>query len=229
MRRRRPTALLAAGNAAASPLLRNNSVRTSLGPVKCVSLRVASRLVNGLRAGHPVDDFAEIDDCRLILAVGPHARMADLVAELRDAPLKLSNKSLVICGDGRFADLPKLDLHMARIREVPGFEDRWFVVDGDREAATEVRRVLGPSIRFTVLPAENVALWDGALLILEQALLTVTAAADDCLRRVSVPPAHADELVHRALERAARVWTRGKRRIWTGAAEAEEIESRLRA
>src|SRR5579884_691935 len=183
MKRRPPTALLAAGNVTASSVLRSASVRESLGPVKAASLRVASRVVNLLRAGHAVEDFEEINECKVILAVAPRERTGALLEELRGSGMKLKNKYIVICGDGALPD--PAGMRVARVREAAGFEGRWYVMDGNREAAADLRRILGPGVRLTILEGDATPLWDAAQALLERGLIAVSAAADDCLRRPS--------------------------------------------
>ena len=99
MRRTRPVALLAAGSATSSALLRNAGMAGAIGPVKSTYLRVASRLVNALRCGHAVDSFDEFSECRLIVAVAPSDTRETLLRELRSAGgLDLAHKVLVQAG-----------------------------------------------------------------------------------------------------------------------------------
>ena len=54
MRKGQSVGLIGAGKITDSPLERMWALRERLGPVKASSMRVASRIANSLRAGHPV-------------------------------------------------------------------------------------------------------------------------------------------------------------------------------
>lgn len=229
MRRTRPVALLAAGSVTGSLLLRNASVAAVIGPVKSTSLRVASRLVNALRAGHAVDTFEEFEECRLILAVAPADLLKSLLADLRAASgVKLANKCLVTAGAEAPGEAAR-EIRAARVREAPGFDGRWFVADGNREAAVELRRVLGRSARFTILPHGAEPAWDAAHTLMNRGFLALLSAADDCLRAAALPPADADALIDRALARTGRAWTRAKRKSWPGAIPRIDLDRETNA
>jgi hypothetical protein len=230
MRRTRPVALLAAGSVTGSLLLRNPSVAAVIGPVKSTSLRVASRLVNALRAGHAVDTFEEFEDCRLILAVAPAQHLESLLGNLCAASgLRLATKCLVTAGLRPAGEATRTAIRSARVREVPGFDGRWFVADGNREAAVELRRVLGRSTRFTILPHGAEKAWDAAHTLMHRGFLATMSAADDCLRAAKLPQADADALIDRALARMGRAWTRGKRKGWPGAVPEIELDCETNA
>ena len=230
MRRTRPVALLAAGSVTKSLLLRNASVAAVIGPVKSTSLRVASRLVNALRAGHAVDTFEEFEECRLILAVAPPELLESLLADLRAASgLRLANKCLVTAGAEASGEPTRVAIRAARVREAPGFDGRWFVADGNREAAVELRRVLGRSARFTILPPGAEPAWDAAHTLMNRGFLALMSAADDCLRAAALPPADADALIDRALGRTGRAWTRAKRKGWPGTLSETELDRETNA
>ena len=67
MKKAQLVGLIAAGNLTGAPLTRFWWLAERLGPVKSGSYRVASRIVNMLRAGHPVKDYAEFETCDLVL------------------------------------------------------------------------------------------------------------------------------------------------------------------
>src|SRR5437763_16682721 len=89
--------LIGAGKITDSPLVRMWALRERLGPVKAPSVRVASRISNSLRAGHPVVDYQEFDDCALILISIPDSLVPKIVAELLPQPLTWCNKAVVLC------------------------------------------------------------------------------------------------------------------------------------
>src|SRR5437660_9487619 len=97
MSRRQQVGLIAAGKLTDSPLVRMWALRERLGPVKASSMRVASRIANSLRAGHPVGDYEKFEGCGLILISVPDALLPKIVAELSTQPLTWADKTLVLC------------------------------------------------------------------------------------------------------------------------------------
>jgi len=75
--------LIGTGNLTDSPLTRFWSLPERLGPVKSSSYRLASRIANMLRAGHPVKDYADFESCILILVCVPEEKC--LASGIRDA------------------------------------------------------------------------------------------------------------------------------------------------
>src|SRR5260370_33960967 len=97
MKKATPVALIGAGKLAGSPVARFQWLSKQLGPVKSSSFRLASRIANSLRAGHPVRDYAEFDACRLILVSVPDAMLPAVVGEIASANICWRNKSIVLC------------------------------------------------------------------------------------------------------------------------------------
>jgi hypothetical protein len=71
MKKAQSVGLIGTGSLTDSPLTRFRWLSERLGPVKSASYRVASRIANMLRAGHPVKDYVEFESCELILICVP--------------------------------------------------------------------------------------------------------------------------------------------------------------
>ena len=69
MKKAKPVALIEAGSFSASPLARFKWPPERLGPVKAPSFRLASRIANRLKAGHPVKDLKAINPANLHLFI----------------------------------------------------------------------------------------------------------------------------------------------------------------
>jgi hypothetical protein len=67
------------------------------GPVVGVSYRVASRIANALRAGHPAREPAELNAPRTILFHAPPDQVLGLMQVLISTEIDWSGKALVIC------------------------------------------------------------------------------------------------------------------------------------
>src|SRR5260370_28758995 len=95
MKRAKPVALVGAGNLTDSPLTRFLWLSDQLGPVKSRSYRLASRISNIFRSGHPVKDYAELDGRRLILVCGPEQTLPKLVSEVAASRVSSRGKAIV--------------------------------------------------------------------------------------------------------------------------------------
>src|SRR5258708_37381118 len=97
MKKAKSVALIGAGKLSGSPVSEFWRLSDRLGPVKAPSFRLASRIANSLRAGHPVRNYAEFDSCRLILVSVPDAILPAVVGEIASANICWRNKSIVLC------------------------------------------------------------------------------------------------------------------------------------
>ena len=97
MKKAQSVGLIAAGSLTDSPLTRFWSLPERLGPVKSASYRVASRIANMLRAGHPVKDYAEFEACILILVCVPEENVSQVVAEMLSAAISWRGKAVLLC------------------------------------------------------------------------------------------------------------------------------------
>ena len=93
MKKAQSVGLIGTGSLTDSPLTRFWWLSERLGPVKSASYRVASRIANMLRAGHPVKDYAEFESCALILVCVPEETVPQVVSEMISAGDFLARKS----------------------------------------------------------------------------------------------------------------------------------------
>ncbi len=89
--------LLGAGAVGKSLIGRLPSKTRELGPVAAISLRVASRIANGLRAGFPVRSADELNDAPVILFHSPQDQAQALLEMLEAAAIEWSGKCLIFC------------------------------------------------------------------------------------------------------------------------------------
>src|SRR5260370_34854034 len=97
MKRAKPVALVGAGNLTDSPLTRFLWLSDQLGPVKSRSYRLASRISNILRSGHPAKDYGELDACRLILTCLPEPTLPKAASEMGASPDSCARQATVAC------------------------------------------------------------------------------------------------------------------------------------
>ena len=146
MKKPKSVALLAGGKLGSSPLARFWLLSEMLGPDKAASFRLASRIANSLRAGHPVQDYSQFDACRLIVISVPDQALARALEELRAAPISWSGKSVLLCSPSRGSlDLREFSVRgasIASIAAIPGFQDLRYLLEGDKRAVQDSRPLL---------------------------------------------------------------------------------------
>ncbi len=231
MKKAQSVGLIGTGSLTDSPLTRFRHLTERLGPVKSASYRVASRIANMLRAGHPVKDYAEFEDCDLILVCVPEDTVSQVVSEMVSAGISWRNKAVVLCSawldSGELKELAALGASIGSISQIPGFDDERYLVEGDPLAVryckglVEYRERRAVSIERPLKPFYLAALTcTGSLLV---ALLHL---ASESLRHTEIPPGLSATLLERQLGRTFRSFLKSGRRAYL---EPREVPKQLRA
>lgn len=210
--------LIAAGKITDSPLVRIWISRERLGPVKAPSVRVASRFANALRAGHPVIDYQEFEDCGLVLISVPDSMVPDIVAELLSQPFTWANKAVVLCsallGARNLEGLAARGASVGSLCPIPGFEDRWFVLEGDKHVEARVNRIIDAShTRFTLIRPSCKPSFVAALASTGPMLIPLLIKASDSLRKAGVPVTESEAILAKQVERSMRLYFRAGRKV----------------
>src|SRR5271170_4138705 len=146
MKKAKSVALIGAGKLTDSSLSRFYWLSDRLGPVKSSSFRLASRIANQLRAGHPVKDYEEFRSSELILVCVPEPMLRPVLDDLASAPIDFNGKAVVLCSLWRdSSELHKLSARGAAVGSIcliPGFDDLRYLVEGDRLAVLRARRLV---------------------------------------------------------------------------------------
>ena len=150
MKKAKSVALIGAGKLTDSPLSRFYWLSDRLGPVKSSSYRLASRIANQLRAGHPVkglDEFARLD---LILGVRARRVLPRWWRSWRRPPIQLRGKAVVLC-----SFMARLAANCTQLSDagaaggvhlpIPGFDDLRYLMEGDRRRCCSRRKSGGTS------------------------------------------------------------------------------------
>src|SRR6266850_8484306 len=144
MKKAKSVALIAAGRLTGSDICGFGRLSDRLGPVMAPSFRLASRIANSLRAGHPVRDYAEFDSCSPIVVSVPDAIVPAVVNEIASANICWRNKAIVLCSalldSGELSVLAERGASIGSISAIPGFEDPRYLVEGDRLAILELKK-----------------------------------------------------------------------------------------
>ena len=217
MRKPRPAGLLASGNAAASPVLRALGASHAIGPVASTSFRVASRIVNTMRAGRAVPSVDAFEPCRLVLIFAPAESVGSAVAQLTRAPIDWTHRSVILIGDDcePLAPLHALGAMTGVIAAIPGFEERFFLLEGPASAAHELRPLLRKDVELVLIPPGARAKFDGALTLLGPGLFPLLVAADTAFKSSGVPHRLRDAVLEKTVQRALRAWMKARRKGWS--------------
>lgn len=221
MRKARPAALVGAGPVSLSFLARIPGLRDELGPVKGPIFRVASRLANTLRAGYAVKTWEELEPCTLVLIAVPEARLPATIRELAGSPLDWRRKSAVLCGTERdsteLAPLAARGASTASLDEIGGFEGLRFVVEGDRAAVREVRRLVERGgAKVHVIRTSGKALYTAGVSFSTSLLTPLLEASVECLRRAGLISATAEAVAGALMHRSLRSYLKAGKRRWSG-------------
>jgi len=216
MKKAKSVALIGAGKLTDSPLSRFYWLSDRLGPVKSSSFRLASRIANQLRAGHPVKDFEEFHSSELILVSVPDSMLPLVLAELASAPIDFNGKAVVL--SSFWLDSSELHQFSARgaavasISPIPGFDDLRYLLEGDRAAVLSSRRLVehgdrrAIAIERSLKPFFLAALtWTGSV------FFSVLAAAGESLRIAGVTPAVSASILEKQVGRTLRSFARAGR------------------
>jgi hypothetical protein len=217
MRKLRLAALLASGNAAASPVVRALAAANAIGPVASTSFRVASRIANAVRAGRAVASVEAFEDSHLILISVPAQAMASAVAQLVAAPFEWKHRTVILEGDDGacLAPLHQLGAITGVITVMPGAGGRLFLLEGERPAVREPRALLGRTVQLVLIPPGARARFDAGLTFAGHALFPLLAAADAAFATTGLHRRLTDPVLGKTVQRALRAWTNARRKGWS--------------
>ena len=218
MRKPRQAALLASGNAPACPVLRAFVQAEAIGPVASTSLRVASRIVNTMRAGIAVPSVEEFQDCPLLLISVPARSAESAVAQLAAAPLDWKRHTVILIGSDAhsLAPIARLGAVTGLLAAVPGFEERRFILEGERVALRALRPLLaGQGVQVILLPPGGRARFDAGVSLAGHVMFPMLAAAGAAFDSTRLPRHLTDSVLEKTVQRAVRTWRRSRRRGWS--------------
>jgi predicted short-subunit dehydrogenase-like oxidoreductase (DUF2520 family) len=218
MKKGQAIGLIGAGKITDSPLVRMWALRERLGPVKAPSLRVASRISNSLRAGHPVVDYKEFEDCALILISVPDSLLPKIVTELLPQPLTWSNKAVVLCsavlGTKDLDSLAATGASLGSLCPIPGFEEHWFLIEGDRRVEAQIKQIVDSrSTRLTLIRPSCKPLYITALACTGSMFVPMIMRASDSLQQAGVSVPESEAILQKQVERSMRMHFRAGRKV----------------
>ena len=227
MKKAKSVALIGAGKLTDSSLSRFYWLSDRLGPVKSSSFRLASRIANQLRAGHPVKDYEEFQSSELILVCVPEPMLRQILDDLASAPIDFKGKAVVLCS--LWHDSSQLHEFSARgaavgsICRIPGFDDLRYLVEGDRPAVLRCRRLVEHRDRRAVTIQRSLKpFYLAALTCTGSVLFSVLTAADQALRLAGVPSVDSSSILEKQVSRTLRSFVRTGRKALPPSGELSE-------
>ncbi len=220
MKKAQSVGLVAAGNLTDSPLTRFFWLPERLGPVKSGSVRVASRIANMLKAGHPVKDYAELKNCSIVLICVPEESVAGVVAELSLAGINWNGKTVILCSawldSGELRDLAARGASVGSLHPIPGFEDERYLVEGDSNAIRRSRDLVEHRHRRAIaIERPFKPFFLVALTCTGPFLFALLYVADESLRQGRIPAIFSAQMVERQTLRTLRAFYKGGRRAYS--------------
>lgn len=233
MKKQPRVALVAEGPTKDFPLTQLPGLFPSLGAVKASSYRVASRVVNTIRAGVAVQSYEDLGDCpNLVISVGN--RLPRVISELSASKLEWKGRTVLVCGStSGSSDLPALAIEGAAVGslDVAGvFEPPRFVVEGDTGAVRLARVLMPDKGRLFEIAKASKTLYSSGVTIAASLLAPTAAAGVQCLRRAGMPLRDAMLIVEKTIAGSLRAYVKAGHKGWTGplaAGNTDAIERQL--
>lgn len=220
--------LFAAGPVS-SALSRLPALPTQLGPVTAASLRVASRIANGLKAGQAARP-EEMGTASLLLVSGPDAGLPALLDLAREAGLSWTKRAIVLLDS-------RLDSHdlewfaqqgaeVATLDPLEGFAEVRFCAEGDPAALRKIKRFLDASrAPLFVVERGKKQVFSAGLAFTGTLATPLLAAAVDCFRKAGLDAKDSAALAERTLLHTLRAWQKAGRQGWAGVLPQRDLEA----
>jgi len=214
-------------------------VRQQLGPVAASSHRLASRIVNSLRAGEAIRDLSGLAPSEMILICAPDGHLQSLLPILRRGSQKWANKHIVLCdcdAESRSLDfLQERGASVASLSSLPG-TSRKYLVEGDKNAVKcargLVKEMKGAPIEIRT---DHYALFRAAKTISSSLFTPLLEGCTSALRRSGINGAGPSQIAEALFLHSLRAYRYSGRKSWSGSIARgdqrvieEEVES-LRA
>jgi hypothetical protein len=215
--------LVSAGGVSKSFIAHLPHLLRTVGPVKSTSLRIARRIANSLRAGHPVEDYQSLRQCALIWIALPEAALDRVLREI-STESSLAGNRIVVCGTAR--ESARLRNCAATLDAIPGDEGT-LIAEGDSIALRDLRRIAAADRRRLIeIPASAKPSYLAGVRLASDLLLPYFSAAVEMLRGAGFSRAQATRIAEGLGERALRSYAKAGRKAWSSATALDLRASR---
>jgi predicted short-subunit dehydrogenase-like oxidoreductase (DUF2520 family) len=232
--------LFGGGAVSVSFIARHPGLAARLGPVAASSYRVASRIVNSIRAGQPVKNCEAFEACSLVLVSVPGAALPRALACLLAGGVDWGSKQVLLCDtaldSSALAGLRQRGAATATLNPVEALPD-YYVAEGDRLAVRQAKHLVHSLGGRTIeIDPGGLALYHAGLSFAGALFAPLAALAIESLRRAGCKPTQAAQITGAVFSRTLRAWLHAGKKSWTGslaagdeAAIRREIDALARA
>jgi hypothetical protein len=195
-------------------------LKDELGPVAASSHRLASRIVNTLRAGEPKGTLAELAGMRTILICAPNHHLKALLPMLNDPALEWENKSLVFCNSNTFSremdHLRERGAAIASLRGIAGMPHK-YLVEGDRTALHAAGHLVG-QMRGSVLhiEPEKYLLYCAAMTFASSLFTPIIDGSMAAMRGAGISAQARAQMLEALFQQGLRMYLYSGRKSWSG-------------
>lgn len=215
-----PLGLVGAGPVSKSFIAGLPHLSQRLGPVAAQSYRLASRLVNSIRAGYPVKNFEQLEQARVILLCVPEALLPETIGALSRARIHWNRKVLLLCEsifDNRLlAEIRRHGASAGALQPIEALPDR-YLVRGDPKAVAEAKRLVQDlnAKPFEIKFGKGDA-YAAGLTFATSLFTPLIDASVECLRIACGNRADAERISEALLRRSIRAYIHAGKRSWGG-------------
>lgn len=193
---------------------------SELGPVAAQSYRLASRIVNSIRAGHAAKNYDELNESTLILICAPEPGLARIVSGLAES-IDCRGKAILLCESGAdsqaLACLQSRGAKVGSIQPIPGFDGKRFVTEGDAKAVREAKRLVGQiGARVEEVRTVKMAVYSAGLSFGTSLFTPLVEASMLCLQDAGMTKASAVRVATTLFQSSLRGYIYAGKRSWSG-------------
>jgi predicted short-subunit dehydrogenase-like oxidoreductase (DUF2520 family) len=221
MKQSQSFALIAVGPVSKSFLSRLPGLHQGLGPVYAGPYRVASRLVNSLRAGTPVPQLDEAVTPKCLLVAVSEGSVAGLVRDMAVVDVDWQGKTVLLCSEyldsGNLSPLESLGAFTASLSMLPGFDETRLLAEGSVEAVRDARRLFAHGrVQLVELRPRGKATYLAGVTFATSLFTPLIEAAAQSFREAGLSPALTSQLLERTFQESLRGYLHARRKSWSG-------------
>jgi hypothetical protein len=218
-------ALVCAGPISRGIVARLPGLGDHIGWVKAPSYRLASRAVNALRAGIPVQEYEELAPAGLFVVSVPRELEDSTFAELASARIDWRNRAVVVLDtlkDSRsLAALSKVGALLATVHPIGTNEERTLFIEGEQDVIRLMHKVLSPRVAraIQVITTTGKARLLAGIDEATRGFLPVIASVTDHFKAAGLSKAQSEVLAQGLVTNSMRSYFRAGRRVLVASQE----------
>ena len=205
---------------------------TELGAVAAKNPRLASRIVNTLRAGSALRDISDLQDVPVILICAPGTHLDSLLPALENARLDWRGKKIILCNCVLFSRqleyIRECGGLVASLRPIAGLPKR-LLIEGDRDALKAARHFVAEMRATAVeIDAGDVALFSAATTFASSLFTPILEACMLAVRAAGISGSLRAQVVESLFQQSLRSYLYSGRKSWSGTVANGDKEGMMR-